>query len=514
MNILADALAPNDAPEAQSGIPADAPTSRRLRLALAVASCALVALPFLAVTFPPITDLPQHAAQIRLFLDALHNPDSPYRIQWLTPYSLSYTVLGAAWALFSPEKAGRIAFMAVGVLWVLTAHLLAFKRRRCPAAAVLASVLFFNHATYWGFYSFAFGWPVFALWFSLISSRRSDRFRWSDVPLFLGGALLLYLSHALWLAAGAAWFVVASLVLRAPLGPSLLRLASFSPVLVAAAVWYPKLAAAGFASPTQWSETPTGRVSVSWLVGAILGGIRGPVEYVVVGLLATWIVVAVWQNRDNLARSVDRELCLGAGLFGLLALILPTLHSNTILFASRWAPPAMIMLLLAIPVPAFTVAFRHAATLVVVAAFALVTTLAWLQFERLECSGLRQVLSALPVQPRVIGLDLVKTSDVIEGRPFLQTFAYAQLYRGGELNFSFADFAPSLVVYKARRRPPWTVGLEWFGEAAQLRDLGYFDYAIVNAYDVQQARLAAIPQLTPVTDGGRWRLYRVGRTPP
>lgn len=488
--------------------------SRRLSLALSAASCALVALPFLAVTFPPITDLPQHAAQIRLFLDALQNPDSPYRIQWLTPYDLSYTVLGAAWALFSPENAGRIAFMVVGLMWTVTAHTLAFKRRRCQEAAVLASALFFNHATYWGLYSFVFGWPVFALWFSLVSSRRSERFRWLDLPLFLGGALLLYVSHALWLVTGAAWFVVAALVLRAPLWPSLLRLASFSPVLVVGALWYPKLAAAGFVSPTRWRHTPTSRVSFSWLVDAILGGVRGPLEYVILGVLAVWILVSVWQSRGRLGRSVDAELALGAALLALWALILPDLHSNTILFASRWAPAAMTMLLLALPAPTFATAFRRAAALAVLGAFVVGTTLAWLQFERLECSGLRQTLSALPVQPRVIGLDLVKTSQIIKGRPFLQTFAYAQVYRGGELNFSFADFAPSLVVYKARRRPPWTVGLEWFGEAVQLRDFGYFDYAIVNAHDAQQARVAATPQLVPVADGGRWRLYRIRRMPP
>ncbi|MBP1767877.1 MAG: hypothetical protein H6P98_1992, partial [Candidatus Aminicenantes bacterium] len=56
----------------------------RERFVLAALCCGLAALPFLLVKFPPITDLPQHAAQVRLFGEAVSGPDSPYRIQWMT----------------------------------------------------------------------------------------------------------------------------------------------------------------------------------------------------------------------------------------------------------------------------------------------------------------------------------------------------------------------------------------------------------------------------------------------
>ena len=58
------------------------------RGALFVASALLALTPFFVVTFPPITDLPQHLAQVRLFGEALADPDGPYGIQWWTPYSL------------------------------------------------------------------------------------------------------------------------------------------------------------------------------------------------------------------------------------------------------------------------------------------------------------------------------------------------------------------------------------------------------------------------------------------
>src|SRR5262249_49138015 len=99
------------------------------------------------------------------------------------------------------------------------------------------------------------------------------------------------------------------------------------------------------------------------------------------------------------------------------------------------------------------------------------------------------------------------------GRPFLQGFAYAQVFRGGELNFSFAEFAPMAVVYKTQRARPWTRGLEWFAEGVMPSDFAYFDFAIVNAQPAQHAAfLATLPKLTPVTGEGRWRLYRIQTT--
>ena len=69
-------------------------------------------------------------------------------------------------------------------------------------------------------------------------------------------------------------------------------------------------------------------------------------------------------------------------------------------------------------------------------------------------SGLKEALSAVPSTPRVLGLDFVKESAFIKGRPFLQTVAYTQALKGGEINFSFAEHASGIVAYRERRRGP------------------------------------------------------------
>src|SRR5262245_19959173 len=142
-------------------------TPRGTRLSLALATAACLALPFLVVRFPLITDLPQHVAQIRLLVDTVGHPDSPDTVQWFTPYALVYSLLGVAWTTVGPLHAGRVAMLAIGFLWVAAIHLLAASRGRSPAAATLASALFFSHVMYWGFYNFVFTWPLFALWLLL-----------------------------------------------------------------------------------------------------------------------------------------------------------------------------------------------------------------------------------------------------------------------------------------------------------------------------------------------------------
>lgn len=478
------------------------------RLQLAFLSCLLVGLPFLVVQFPPVTDLPQHVAQIRLLLEAIGDPASSYMIQWYTPYSLPYAVIGLSWALFSPENAGRVAVLILAVLWTLAAHGLAAKRSRAPVAAVLASLLVFNLVLYWGFLSFAFGWVAFVPWFVLTTRRGGEDFGWKSAIVYLAGAVLLYVSHVLWLIFGIGWLVLSCVVHRVPRQVAAKRVASVLPVVAAVAIWYPNLAASNFVSPTVWFVPFLERVSFSWFADGVLGGMYGPAESLVVGFLLAWLALSLLQNRKVLRTSVDGELVLLSCALLVLSLFLPDQHMNTIGFAVRWLPPAMIALLLALPPPRLLERQQRAIAVALLAVFCLATAAAWKRFERVELSGLSESLARLPERPHVLGLDFVKESPTIKSRPFLQTFAYAQVVHGGSLNFSFAGFAPSLVVYREPRGVPWTIGLEWFAERVRVDDLRHFDYVLVNAPAKAHDAFVRTAPIEAVTTSGRWRLYR------
>ncbi len=474
----------------------------------------LVALPFLVVRFPPIADLPQHTAQIRLLGEAWQDPGGPYTIQWFTPYSLQYVILGCAWAIGGPAEAGRLGMAMIGLLWVAAAHLLAFRRERSPAAAALACALFFTSTTYWGFYGFMLGWSVFVLWLLLVDARRRDTGRWTDVVLALLVGILLYMSHILWLGIAVLWLVVSAVMFRVPIRTTILRAAGLAPIVIAAALWYPRLAAGGFTSPTVWMTTPTARVSFSWIVDSLFGGLRGSTEFGIVATLALWMLVAILQWRSSAdASSVDYELLAAATMFGVLGLMLPDQRTNTILFAVRWVPIAGVLALLAGPPLRIKAVLARVVALGMVLVLSLTTAFTWRQFERIEMSGLSESLAAMPDRPRVIGLDFVKGSEFVKGRPFIQTFAYAQVLHGGRLNFSFAEFVPSLVVFRTREPRPWSRGLEWFPEGIQPTDLAHFSHALVNADDVTHDRFVKFFGVHAMTEHGRWRLYRIRSEP-
>jgi hypothetical protein len=440
----------------------------------------------------------------------LHDPSgSPYKIQWFTPYSLSYLMLGISWAIFGAQNAGRIAMLAIAILWVIAVHVTASRRDRSAAAATLACIFTLNHMVYWGFYSFEIGLPAFLLWFYLNAERASERFSFRDALLWLGCALLLYTSHVLWFMAGVAWLALKGIVFRRPLKETMMRLAYVAPLIVVVWIWYPSLAGSSMDTPPLWGSGAISRLSFSWLSDAALGGIKGPADSFFFAAALAWIIISVVQHRKDLKNAVDKELLLAAGFFFVFVLFLPDKYMNTIRFGQRWMPPTMIMLLLAVPAPIVRPFVRQAAALMVVVAFSVTTAAAWVRFEQEELSGLKEALGALPNAPKVLGLDLVQKSDLIEGYPYIQIFSYSQVLKGGTLNFSFAEFSPCLVVFKNKSPNPWTQGLEWYPTQVKKSDLRYFDYVIINGIEQVHEVSAAQSGLVPVTKRGRWRLYRV-----
>jgi len=465
------------------------------------------------VHFPPIADLPQQSAQIKLFLETIRDPEnSPYTIQPYGSGSLSYLFLGTCWALFDPVTAGKVAMLAIALLWVIAIHLTASVRNRPPEGAVLASLFVFNHLIYWGFYGFAVGWPAFLLWFYLVSNESTPSFSLKTALALLGAGLLLYVSHVLWFVAGVGWLLIRSVAFRTRLTEVLWRLAAIAPVIVLTAIWYWSFRDSSMSGPPQWTYIPIlGRISLPWVAESSLGGLQGVVDYIPVTIIIAWIIAVATQAGKNFLEIADRELLLAAGTFAGVAMLLPDAYMKTIMFSTRWVPCAMIMLVLAMPSISWSPLVRHVGALALLALFCAITTASWVLFEQHELSGLQESLTSLPQRSRLLGLDMVRKSELIRGNPFLQQFAYAQILKDSSLNFSFAEFPSSLVVYKNQFQSPWTRNLEWYPWTAKERDVDYFDYVLVNGDELVHWSLRDAPHLTAITNKGKWRLYGVSQ---
>ena len=484
----------------------------RARAAIALLVVVLVCLPYFFVDFAPGTDLPQHMAQVRLLGETLSDPDgSPYQIQWFIPYALVYVPLSIAWKLFEPVTAVRVGAATITVFWVLAVHVLAARFERPLAAACLASVLVFNQTLYWGFLNFLFGFVAFVAYL-LAHERRAGADESpvrASIPILVT-SVLLYATHALWFAVAMFWTGI-SFVLH----PSKRRLTTLAVGLTPSAL----LAAPTFfllqstaASPAEYFRPLTQRIDLKLFPEYLLGGLRHPIEIWVSLAVLLYVVVAIASNRGSLRARSSQKLLLLAGLLLLLYFALPSRYTRTIYFNTRFFAPGIVCLLLAIPRPRVDPRAALAFSLVVLVALVGVTTSQWVTAERVELEGLESALAALPPEPRVMGVNTIaQYSRYLDGVPYLQTFAYSQLLRGGRLSFSFADSNLSLVVYKgpspaAQRRIEW---LEWLPGYVRPEDFLGFDHALISGGDAVHLDYGSQPHLEPVTNTGVWRLYRV-----
>ncbi len=483
----------------------------RTRALVAAGIIALAVFPILFTPYPPATDLPQHLAQVRLFEQALQDPGGPYVINWAAPGNLIYVVIFAFRAVLPSAWVARAVLILLVILWIAAIHLFAAARNRPLAATIVASLLVFNQSLYWGFVNFLLGFPVFVLLFVLtVKDPKTDG--WKRYALLVLTSLLLYESHALWFAVGAMWLFVITALKKPSVRRILLRFTTLVPCGVVAALWYPTLAAsraaAGFDVSPHWLLF---HERLSSLPDAAFGGIRGPAETLAFIFLYSWIALSIWRYRGRLKGRMDGDLLAVPALLSIILLFAPHMYMNTIFFASRWFPTAMIFLLLALPAP---YPDRTPLRLVSVGAAAglfLATFFAWRGYRVVDLAGFQESLDRLPVSSRVLGLDFVKESDYIKGRPFLQLHAYAQVQKGCELSFSFARHYSSLVANRDHANVPWTYGLDWHPERTKRTDFSFFDYVLVNGKEDAHKALLSFDELKPVTYSGRWRLYKILR---
>jgi prepilin-type processing-associated H-X9-DG protein len=321
----------------------------------------------------------------------------------------------------------------------------------------------------------------------------------------------LYFTHVLWWAMAGAWLAAAGFLGRLPWREQAKRLVSLVPFALLAAWWFPQLKERGFTSAVFWDRPGLHRLVPAEFVGSVLGGIRGSTEPIVVSCLLVWLAAGVWGSRRRWREVGHADLGIAALVFLLAAIALPYKVENTIRFGQRWMPIAALFAVLYIPPPRIAVRLRLLVAVALLAGLIAATALTWTTFERVELDGLAEALEALPDGQRVLGLNYAWESPRIAGHPYIQTFAYAQVRHGGSLNFSFADFAPCLVVYRVPRPRPWTNALEWLPREVRQGDFGLFDYVLIHGNESEHAVTSERAPIEAVSRAAPWRLYRVER---
>ncbi|HVR69786.1 MAG TPA: hypothetical protein VMT87_02990 [Vicinamibacteria bacterium] len=173
---------------------------RRLFQAVCVLCGALALVPVWVPRYPPMTDLPQHAAQVALYVDHVEGGQGPFsdrfRTNYFTPVIGGYAVAFAAARLVPARTALKVILSAalIGLVLVTLAHV----RRTggddwwlVPVFATLASFPF-----HWGFYNFLVAMPL-ALALLLLARRFIAAPTLPLAAALAAGAVVMFFFHAL-----------------------------------------------------------------------------------------------------------------------------------------------------------------------------------------------------------------------------------------------------------------------------------------------------------------------------
>ena len=485
----ASALTPTPTP-AQAAAP-----RRHTRLVLAVS--ALWTLPIWLTTYPPMTDYPQHlamAAILRFYHDPARHLTETYQLALSRPNAL-FELLTAGLSMLMPiELAGKLV-VALAVAAVGAAALALVRRAGRPDwYALLALPATYNFVFYWGLIGNVLAYPQLLVAIAIADRlfERPPRARWW---LALAGlSASFYLTHLqfLFVFLGCAGWL---LLLRWPRARprDLLIHASAALPALALALSHIIFAPARLSLYQQamlahgLTFTPVGR-RLELLPICLFGGSEDNPETVLLALLL--ILVLVLCAYRPLARFPSVREGLMRTRFGTLALWLLALYlalpMNLIggFVWQRMAAAALMASVAALPAP--LPGRTRAAQLLLFAVLGLqlfVVSATSIEYER-QAAGVRDLIERTEPGKNVAGLIFERSSPGIQTAPvFLQYPALYQVYKGGRVSFSFAEFNVSIAQYQPGQQ--WDDLIVEFSEWSPdhfdyARHGGRFDYFLVH----------------------------------
>ena len=354
------------------------------------ATLGMVVFPFFLVRYVPATDLPQHLCQIKLFIEHFSHTQTThvFSINWSGANSLVYILLGINWLLFSSLAVGKAIMLELALAWVLAVFLLAKHQQRPIESTVLASILVYGANFYWGFINFIIGFPIFIAWYIYIIDQREERRPVQQLSIVFLLSLLFFLAHAIWLIVGIMYLGVEAFRRHRSMREFIYYGVALIPILVYSLLWYHGFSALRtslrFDIAPHWFVQPLDRLNPLWVTDAILGGIHGPMEFLMLLGIGIWCSLSLYTNRGNICNSINFDFLLTGVFFTVIVFFAPDKFMNTIYFASRWMPIATTFFLLALPLPKIPSIYRTVIPLLISTIFFFTTGFLWYEFEAYE----------------------------------------------------------------------------------------------------------------------------------
>jgi hypothetical protein len=509
-------------------------------MALALATSIYVVVgPFLVTRYPPMTDLPFHAAQSSA-LAHYFDPSYRFREQFsvhplAVPYLSMYVLAALLMRVLPMLVAVKLAAIAMLALLPAGLAVMFHGMKKSPLLGLLGLGLVWGRLTHWGFLNFmgALGLFAMAIGFTLLIVDRPTRARQVGLALTL---VALFFTHVFRFPFGIAAVLGSALVML----PATRR---FRPILWPMA---PSLALfAGFwVSRTSALSGDMGPLSLHWerlseLASSLFDGFVGGAEPRAVATLGRALVVVVVvsvvalvmerrftkQDLHGKAWSVGTTVIAlaCAAVFGGLFLVLPMQIGEWWYVYPREATAAVFVLLGATPDLPRAKALR--AALVATMAFSTaamghVVIDNYARFDK-KTADFAQIVAQVPRAPKLLYLVFDHSGSTRTATPFIHLPAYVQAERGGFLSFHFAMWGASPLVYRSPNEegavvpPKVPTRWEWRPDLFRVKTHGaFFDWFLVRSPNAPDDLFRADPSIERVAQAGTWWLYhRHGASP-
>jgi hypothetical protein len=522
-----------------------------VELALAAAALGVVIYavlaPFGATRYPPMTDLPFHAAStsaLRHYLDPAYHFREQFTVHPLAVPYMSHYALGALFMLVLPAVTAVKVASAVMLSLVPAGLAVMFHgMKKSPLLGLLGLIVCWCNLTHWGFINFvgALGLFAMSIGFTLLcldlpTTRRQVALGVTLVALFfthifrfpfalcavVGTTIVMYPATRRWRpilaplapAVGlmALWLVVRPKVLSGSVGPLAIHKERLAEI--------PGLLTGAFYDPAE-RQAFEGFFRIALVV--------------FVASLTMAVGQAVLRSRgdDATPPSSDSPAHPSASVAWTIGVLVVPLACAAVFLG--------LFLVLPMQMGAWWYVYPREATAMVLIGFGafpnlprsiwlrvpLVAMLAWAgvrvarvvvdNYARFDAAtrDFTAIVQEIPQAPRLMYLVFDHGGSTRTTTPFIHLPAYVQAEKGGWLGFHFATWGASPLQYRPRDEPgavvppPVPLRWEWTPQIFDVRSHGaFFDWFLVRRGSSPDALFRADPSIERVDHIGTWWLYR------
>lgn len=491
-----------------------------------------VARPFWVATYPPITDLPFHAAQTSVFRHWL-DPSFHFREQFeLAPLGVPYVssyVLGALLMLLLPAVVAVKTATAIMLLAVpIGLAVLAWGTRKSPLLGLLGLPFVWCNLTHWGFINFVSALGMFAAALGLAIRLLDKPERRVQIALSIVLSVLFF-THVfrfpyamLAIVFATASFYPVTKRWRPMLWPLLPPLGLFVLFMIA------RPAAVGGGASVAALKLEWSRLDQA--LGFVIGSFNDKDEakvalrhlYVagLVGAVSLGFRWTTWHetSRKDLAFEATSAGVVLACVLGLTLgyLVLPMEIGVWWYVYPREATAALFLTMALCPDLPVERWLRAALTLLMVWSAWSVSTVVVRNYRLFDEStrDFEEISRELPRAPKLLYLVFHHGGSTRKTTPYIHLPAYVQAERGGFLSFHFAVWGSSPVRYRSPDEPDAIVPpmvpprWEWQPNLFQVTKHGpFFDWFLVRSLYDPGSLFLGDPSIHQVKHVGTWWLF-------